>query len=213
MGREFIGMFDEWADHYDHTVSGEDEQYKEVFSNYELILDEVTKRSGNVVLEFGCGTGNLTKKLIDAKKEVYCIEPSPMMSKKAKEKLGDKVMIDDGDFLTFPIPEKNVDTMVSTYAFHHLTDTEKEKAVSIYGSLLKSGGKIVFADTAFIDQEAKNEMIQKAMNQKFNRLAMDLQTEYYTTHSVLRNMFEKNHFRVSFTKMNSFVWLIEAVKQ
>lgn len=31
MGREFLSLFDHWADSYDDTVSGHDEQYKEVF--------------------------------------------------------------------------------------------------------------------------------------------------------------------------------------
>lgn len=213
MGREFIDLFDEWAKDYDSTVEGHDEQYKDVFLNYELILQEVVNRSNEVVLEFGCGTGNLTKKLLDAKRKVYSIEPSEMMRQKAKEKLGKDVSIQDGDFLTFPIPNELVDTIVSTYAFHHLTDEEKEKAVGIYGSLLRSGGKIVFADTAFIDQHAKDQMIIDAKEKGFMRLAEDLKTEYYTTHQVLRDIFEKHQFRVSFTQMNSFVWLMEAVKE
>lgn len=213
MGREFIDLFDEWANDYDSTVEGHDEEYKEVFIHYDRILQEVVNRSGRVILEFGCGTGNLTQKLLLAKKKVFCIEPSEMMRKKAKEKLGKLASIEDGDFLTFPVPEESVDTVVSTYAFHHLTDEEKEKAIGIYGSLLQSGGKIVFADTAFINQQAKENMIKLAKQKGYMRLAKDLETEYYTTHDVLKELFQKHNFSASFTQMNSFVWLMEAVKQ
>ncbi|WP_243290639.1 class I SAM-dependent methyltransferase [Bacillus sp. FJAT-47783] len=213
MGREFIDLFDEWANHYDTTVEGYDEEYKDVFLHYENILQEVVNQSGDVVLEFGCGTGNLTQKLIQAHKKVYSIEPSEMMRKKAKDKLANNATIEDGDFLTFPIPNQQVDTIVSTYAFHHLTDEEKEKAIGIYGSLLQNGGKIVFADTAFIDQQAKEDMIHEAKQKGYMRLAEDLQTEYYTTHKVLQTIFRKHGFTITFTQMNAFVWLIQAVKQ
>lgn len=49
------------------------------------------------------------------------------MREKAAEKLGNVAQISDGDFLTFPVPEGEIDTVVSTYAFHHLTDEEKRK--------------------------------------------------------------------------------------
>lgn len=68
MGREFISLFENWADSYDDTVVGHDLQYKEVFRNYDGILDDVVKRSGHQVIEFGVGTGNLTAKLLAAGK-------------------------------------------------------------------------------------------------------------------------------------------------
>ena len=41
MGREFLHVFEEWANTYDDTVMGNDLEYREVFRNYESILQEV----------------------------------------------------------------------------------------------------------------------------------------------------------------------------
>ena len=60
MGREFIELFEDWADYYDDTVTGHDDEYREVFKGYEEILDRVVNISCGYVLEFGVGTGNLT---------------------------------------------------------------------------------------------------------------------------------------------------------
>ena len=35
MGREFDQLFDEWAENYDETVFGSDDQYANVFLHYE----------------------------------------------------------------------------------------------------------------------------------------------------------------------------------
>jgi putative AdoMet-dependent methyltransferase len=213
MGREFLDLFETWAESYDESVEGHDEEYREVFAGYETILDKVVEKSGNIVLEFGVGTGNLTKKLLDQGKKVYGIEPSAPMRKKAYEKLGDKVSVQDGDFLSFPIPAEQIDTIVSTYAFHHLTDEEKERAIANYGKLLKKGGKIVFADTAFADKNAFQQTIDEAIERGFHNLAEDLQREYYTTLDALKRMFNTHGFAVEFTQLNKYVWLMEAVKQ
>lgn len=86
MGREFLSLFDHWADSYDDTVSGHDEQYKEVFRRYPAILKEIVRLSGQNVLEFGSGTGNLTALLLAADKNVYGVEPSDAMKKAALQK-------------------------------------------------------------------------------------------------------------------------------
>ncbi|WP_027407893.1 class I SAM-dependent methyltransferase [Anoxybacteroides tepidamans] len=213
MGREFLELFETWAQSYDESVHGHDEEYRDVFAGYDTILNTVVEKSGSVVLEFGVGTGNLTKKLLESGKKVYGIEPSAPMREKAHEKLGDAVLIQDGDFLSFPWPDEAIDTIVSTYAFHHLTDEEKEQAISKYGKRLNKGGKIVFADTAFVDQKAFEQMIKEAKEKGFHNLAEDLEREYYTTLPVLESMFGKHGFSVSFAPLNRFVWLMEAVKQ
>ncbi|MFD0768111.1 class I SAM-dependent DNA methyltransferase [Bacillus sp. CGMCC 1.60114] len=212
MGTEFNELFDEWAHTYDSFVQGEDVQYKEVFAHYEEILEDVVNKSFGNILEFGVGTGNLTNRLLAAGYTVYGIEPSKEMRIIAREKLPQGASITDGDFLNFVIPS-HVDTIVSTYAFHHLTDQEKNVAIAKYSQLLNKGGKIVFADTIFVDQEAHDKTVEAAEKRGFHQLANDLQTEYYTRIPVMQSIFENNGFQVTFTRMNHYVWVMEATKQ
>jgi putative AdoMet-dependent methyltransferase len=211
MGREFIDLFEEWSKSYDDTVSGHDIEYQEVFKHYDRILDSVTDRAHGHVLEFGVGTGNLTERLLRKGLKVSGIEPSPAMREIAVSKLRGKTEIADGDFIDFPKPEQ-VDSIVSTYAFHHLTDEEKEKAIANYGKLLNTGGKIVFADTMYQSKEAHERAIQDARQAGFHNLANDLQTEYYTTIPFLEKVLEANGYKVNFERCNQFVWIMEAEK-
>lgn len=211
MGKEFIELFEDWADSYDESVTGHDLEYKAVFEHYDLILSIVANRSFGHVIEFGPGTGNLTEKLLSKGLQVTAFEPSPSMRKKAIEKLGDRAEIKEGDFQSFHT-EKDVQTIVSTYAFHHLTDEEKAEAIAAYGKLLQPGGKIVFADTMYESVEAYKQAIEKAKEQNFYNLAEDLEREYYTTIPVLKRVMEDNHFSVHFERVNDFVWIMEGIK-
>jgi putative AdoMet-dependent methyltransferase len=212
MGREFDRLFDEWAAVYDDTVRGSDEEYQQVFSGYEKILSAVADKVGGTVLEFGVGTGNLTMRLLQKGAKVIGIEPSTNMRKLAMKKVKGNFRLFDGDFLDFPIPAEKVDAIVSSYAFHHLTDGEKRLAVEKYAALLKPGGKIVFADTMFPSEEDKQKAIREAEENGFFRLAEDLKTEYYTTIPFLTSVFEGNGFRVRFMRMNPYVWILEGEK-
>jgi putative AdoMet-dependent methyltransferase len=211
LGREFIQLFDDWAEYYEETVSGQDLEYKEVFERYDHILETVALRSHGTVLEFGVGTGNLTEKLIKLGRKVIGVEPSKIMREKTKARFLDLLLF-DGDFLSFPELSGKVDSIVSTYAFHHLTDSEKEMAISLYSTMLDEQGKIIFADTAFINEEDQQECQRKVREQGYENLLEDLQREYYSTLEVLEELFTKNGFIVSFEKMNSYVWVMEAIK-
>lgn len=212
MGKEFVELFEEWADTYDETVTGHDIEYKAVFDKYETILTEVAKRSIGHVLEFGPGTGNLTEQILNQGLTVTAVEPSPAMRKKMTDKLKNRARVTDGDFINFDT-EENFQTVVSTYAFHHLTDEEKAVAIAAYGNLLGRDGKIVFADTMYESVEAYNEAIKDATEKGFHNLAEDLQREYYTTIPVLRKIMEENNFSVTFERINDFVWIMEGIKQ
>ncbi len=210
MGREFVEIFDEWVDSYDASVLGEDPEYRDVFEKYDEILTVVTERSFGTVLEFGTGTGNLTAKLINAGYKVIGIEPNAAMRKVTGERFP-QITVIDGDLLSFEATE-HIDSIVSTYVFHHLTDEEKGKAVQQYANLLSKGGKVVFADTVFITQQAKQDQIIKERTRGFNNVADDLEREYYTTISVLETIFKNAGFEVRFERMNDYVWLMEATK-
>lgn len=210
MGREFLDLFEEWAETYDATVTGVDPQYRAVFANYNEILNEVASASGGTVLEFGVGTGNLTEKLLDSGYEVIGIEPSQAMREIALEKFPELPLL-EGDFLTFP-EIKSADTIVSTYAFHHLTDSEKEIAVRQFSRILSSNGKVVFGDTMFESVAVKDKIIKQAYDKGFTNLAEDLEREYYPTLDVMRNIFTTHNYDVTFKQMNEFVWLVTAKK-
>jgi putative AdoMet-dependent methyltransferase len=212
MGREFLDLFGDWADSYDDTVAGKDAEYKAVFDRYEEILEEVVSLSRGTVVEFGPGTGNLTEKLAEAGLKVIPFEPSPEMRLLGQRKLGERITFFDGDFLEFKLDE-GADTIVSTYAFHHLTDEEKGKAFAVYGNLLAEGGKIVFADTMFETEQHYQAAIDQASDKGFLNLAEDLQREYYTTLDVMQKLLTSEGFSVQFRQMNSFVWVMEATKQ
>ncbi len=211
MGREFLDLFDRWASTYDETVHGGDKEYVEVFSGYDQILQSVAERTAGTVLEFGVGTGNLTAKLVALGRPVIGVEPSSEMRKLAQRRLVN-VPIHDGDFLHFEVPIQQVDSIVSTYAFHHLTDDEKRMAALRFNSLLSIRGKVVFADTVFVDQDAKEKAIRKAqIEQRFN-LAQDLATEYYTTIPEMKRIFQEAGFEIEFAQCNAYVWRWEATK-
>ncbi|WP_047982536.1 class I SAM-dependent DNA methyltransferase [Ornithinibacillus contaminans] len=209
MGREFLEIFEEWADDYDNSVMGHDPQYKEVFQNYDIILKEVTESAAGNILEFGVGTGNLTAKLLAAGHMVFGVEPSAAMREIAVEKLP-MVQIVDGDFLNFPKPPFTIDTIVSTYAFHHLTDTEKQTAVKGFAETLLPNGKVVFADTMFLTAERKQAKIAEAYKLGYQDLAEDLEREYYPIIPIIEEIFTDHNFDISFKQMNDFVWLIIA---
>ncbi|WP_017796246.1 class I SAM-dependent DNA methyltransferase [Oceanobacillus kimchii] len=211
MGREFIDIFEDWAPLYDDSVTGKDAQYEKVFEHYDQILSEVVEKSLDKVLEFGVGTGNLTNQLLKEGKSVIGIEPSSAMRKIAQKKIPD-ITILDGDFINFPKLTMPINSIVSTYAFHHLTDEEKKQAIKQFHEVLQPKGMVVFGDTMFETIEAKQKQIDIARKKGFKALAEDLEREYYPIIETVRNAFEKYNFHVSFKQMNDFVWIISAIK-
>lgn len=211
MGREFVTIFDDWVHTYDESVSGKDAEYRDVFFKYEDILQAVADAAISPVIEFGVGTGNLTEKLLAKGYEVAGIEPNAAMREVTKDKL-ENVMIIDGDFLEFDLPLEP-SSLVSSYAFHHLTDAEKAEAFRKYAEILPEGGCVVFADTLFKTKQAQQAIVDFEKSRGHDNLVEDLNREYYTTLPVMKELIEQAGFTVEFTQLNNYVWLIKAVKK
>ncbi|MGO1057527.1 class I SAM-dependent DNA methyltransferase [Planococcus sp. FY231025] len=211
MGREFVEIFDEWVHTYDDSVYGKDQEYEDVFAEYNGILQAVADLAKGPVVEFGVGTGNLTEKLLGRGLEVAGIEPNRAMREATAAKLPGTPLI-DGDFLEFDA-KLEAKSFVSTYAFHHLTDQEKARAFMLYAEMLPAGGKVVFADTLFETEEAKQQKIEFESARGYANLVEDLNREYYTTLPVMQQLIEAAGFAVEFTQLNEYVWLINATKR
>jgi trans-aconitate methyltransferase len=81
------------------------------------------------ILELGCGTGELTRKVLDRFPQAYvvAVDYSARMLSEAQRKLkryGNRLDLKRGDFAKVKFPE-DLDVVISTLAIHHLTDPQK----------------------------------------------------------------------------------------
>ena len=213
MGREFLDIFTGWAKEYDQTVTGHDPEYEAVFHGYDELLTKMVALSGNSILEFGSGTGNLTIKFLNEGKVVFPVEPSQEMINIAKEKkeLKHQFFI-EGDLEDFPLPPSAIDTIAASFDFHHLTESEKQKVIRRYYELLPPKGKIIIGDTMFLSDKSYQAILNDAYETGKLTLVEDLEREYYPYIFDLETYFRETGFTTRFTQMNNFAWIVEATK-
>ncbi len=207
----FNDLFDQWAPLYDQTVYGVDNEYVEVFENYRTILQEIGLQispKGGTVLEVGVGTGNLSKLLIENDFQVVGVEPSYQMRMQAKEKVPALTLL-DGHFLSIPTDQK-FDSVVSSYALHHLTLAEKREAIQYLSGFLKTKGKLIIVDTMFESIGYKNQLLKRVESAGLYNLLSDLNTEYYELIEDITALLTEFGFTFSLQKMNSYVWMVSA---
>ncbi len=204
---EFMDVFEKCAERYDDTVfnTSKENEYKDVFEGYPKMLDKIAQLSTGEVLEIGAGTGNLTQHLIKQGLDVTAIDPSEDMRAIANQKEGIHVI--EGHFLKIPV-EKKFDTIVSSFAFHHLDHQGKQEALNYMKQFLKPNGHIVFIDTLFESEMNKNQIIQYYTDKMYVNLVEDLQTEYYPFKDELEKIVESANGTSELEQQNRFAWLI-----
>lgn len=209
----FTNLFDEWSTHYDETITQKDGEYVDVFENYEQILEQsiaaLDLPKGSTVLDIGSGTGNLAYTALKQGYRPIGLEPNEKMRALSLQKYP-LIPVESGSFLTIPFEDHSLDAIVSSYAFHHLSDAEKADAIALMKTKLRPNGKIIIADTMYTSVEESTKLLEEARTNKFTHLVDDLNSEFYTTHAVLRKAFEDAGFTVSFKQMNKFVWIASA---
>ncbi len=108
------------------------------------LLEPVGERDG-LVLEFGCGSGLLTRHLVDAGHRVIATDASPAMLEIAHEYLGsDHLELRQLALPNDPLPE--VDAIVGIgHPISYLPDAEAiDKALQSFASSLRPQGVLVF---------------------------------------------------------------------
>jgi putative AdoMet-dependent methyltransferase len=163
------------------------------------------------VVDVGTGTGNLAQRGLALGYRVAGIDPSPEMRRRAAAIPG--LEVHEGTFLNLPLPAGCAGAVISSYAFHHLTDAEKISAGAEFARVLDPHGRVILADTAYRDLPAKATIHEAARRAGFTHLLHDLETEYYATLEVLERALVGNGFRVRFEQLNKFVWLLVGEKR
>lgn len=147
--------FDLWANDYDRTVQLSEENNEYPFAGYKeilnLIFNEAMQKEGSAILDIGFGTGVLSAKLYEHGHSVDGIDFSEEMIAIAQEKMPEARLVqwDITNGLPETIADSSYDSIISTYALHHLTDGEKTVFIETLLAQLNPDGKIYIGDIAF----------------------------------------------------------------
>ena len=147
--------FDLWSDNYDSQVEISDEENVYPFAGYKKVLgtvyEKVRKQNPKNILDIGFGTGILAKKLYDDGYNIYGIDFSNEMLKKAKQKMpnAELLQFDFTDGLPKEFEQKQFDVILSTYAIHHIDDEAKKLYILKLLKSLNPKGILIFGDVVF----------------------------------------------------------------
>lgn len=207
--------FDSWAKNYDNSIQEVVGDGLNLFESYDDVLNTVVKRiSANnavKVLDIGCGTGNLYDKIKDDIMDFTGIDQSIEMLLQARKKYPN-IKIRIGNFLDEPFIVNEFDTMVSTYAFHHLSPDEKEKSINLILRYLKTGGKMVIADLMFLNEVERQKQKEHFCNSGREDLWKIVEDEYYTDIQKTKSYAELLGCKVSYEHIVNFTWILEIEK-
>ena len=159
--------FNETAESYDTLTNKSLMKYDEMV---EALINAIPDNENPRVLDLGCGTGNITKKLLERFPEakVTCLDLSDKMIKIAKEKLSDYNNIEYvlDDFTIIDIID-NYDAIISSLALHHIPSNEAKKEMYQHiHDALKEGG--VFYNADVIEPNSSyNEVLCERMSEKY----------------------------------------------
>jgi trans-aconitate 2-methyltransferase len=104
---------------YDRVADPQEEWGREVLGRLELEGDET-------VLDAGCGSGRLTRHLVERvpNGRVIGVDSSPSMIERARETLGDRAELRLGSLLDLEL-DREVDAVFSNATFHWVIDHER----------------------------------------------------------------------------------------
>ncbi|MGD9118514.1 MAG: class I SAM-dependent methyltransferase, partial [Dehalococcoidia bacterium] len=158
--------FNDWAKSYDEDVYDTTRPDQFTFQDYDRVLDTIVEycdlphNTCTRILDIGIGTGNLARRFLHSGIPITGIDPSTGMMETCRRKFPDIALM-PGHFLDIPLPPQSIGLIVSSYAFHHLTASEKERSVGIMKNVLSPGGRIIIADLMFWN-EAERQRIERS---------------------------------------------------
>lgn len=204
------GCHDDQADTYDEKVLADLDDY--VRENYYCILTRIVElldlREAMAVLDIGIGTGLLVERMPEDI-ELYGIDISKKMMRKLEEK-GLKANLAYGSFLNIPYENGMFDRIVSSFAFHHLTEEEKEEAFKEMDRVLKDTGVIVIGDFMFKDCLQKREVVERLKSESRVDILEDMAEEYPGRIDRSIEVLRKLGFTVEYERGSTLAWILKA---
>lgn len=184
--------FDQLAPIHDQEVSANGLKYKDYGQALDWIVKWAAPIPGEKGLDIGAGTGNLAGMLLAKGTEMTAVDQSKQMLRLCQSKFPN-METKLGNFLALPFLDGNFDFAVSSFAFHHLTDTQKQLAIVEMRRVLKPHGRICIADYMYPNERMKPQDEHRSGQTPDYPLLTDLigwleQRDYFTKHHQINEL-------------------------
>jgi len=146
MTNERSRLFDRWSAVYDRP-SFQAATYRPV---HDAVLARLTGTQPEVVLDLGCGTGQLTRRLTEQfpDAEVVGIDYSVGMLGEAGNRVGNRANLVRADAQYLPFRSASADVVVCAESFHWYSD--QRRALEELAAVLRPSGQLVIASIAAV---------------------------------------------------------------
>jgi ubiquinone/menaquinone biosynthesis C-methylase UbiE len=151
-------LFDEWPEAYDRWFTT---PIGSLVRKYEaeLILDLLSPKPSEIILDVGCGTGIFTLDILSSGSKVVGLDLSlPMLMGAGKKLKGYPFHMVLADMLHLPFPEGSFDKVVSVTALEFIEDGKE--AVAELFRVTKRGGRIVVATLNSLSPWASRRIVE-----------------------------------------------------
>ena len=194
--RDRVELFDRWAETYDRSVTRDSFP----LAGYDEVLDAIVRQAMiepvHRVLDVGVGTANLAVRIAASRCELWGVDFSDEMLKRACTKLPTThfVKVDLLDGWPEGLPDR-FDRIVSAYVFHEFSDSVKLRLIEDLAEHLADDGRIVIGDVAFPDVKARDEC------HRTWRAAWDEDEHYWAAES-MKSALAKRGFAVAYEQVS-----------
>lgn len=132
--------------------------FRDITQESQTILDVLGIGDGQVVVDFGTGTGTFAVEAARRGAKVYAVDVSEAMLAYARQKATkagvDGITFCHSGFLNFELNGEGADAIVSVFSFHHLPDFWKGIALTHMHRMLKPGGRLYLHDVVVATDNA-----------------------------------------------------------
>lgn len=140
-------------DHWDTFATEYDRiflEYPQYVRSVEMMLDLAGDGEAREVIDIGCGTGNVTAKVLEKMSNARVLGVDPSEGMKAvytgRFKGEPQVNFVTGSALRIPVDDGLFDVALSNLALHHVPPADRGRCASRLAKVLKTGGVLVYAD-------------------------------------------------------------------
>ena len=134
-------------------------RYRNIDGEIAAVLAGLDLRPGQVICDFGCGTGLFARAFARRAAAVYAVDMSAAMLDcldwQARAEGLANIVCRCGGFLTYVHDGPPFDAIHSSLALHHLPDFWKQQALDRLAGMLRPGGRFHLLDVAFVAENCE----------------------------------------------------------